>query len=647
MPTLAVARDYLFKLIGKTYSQEDFEKLCFEFGVELDDVTSEREMRMREISTAEGLGEKKDKKAIKAELDKLSDAVIYKIDTPANRYDLLSAESMAIALKVFLGMAPPRFNVMNRSAPLYRMVVEPSVKNVRDYVVCAVLKNIKFTSESYNSFIDFQDKLHSGLARKRTLASVGTHDLDKILKGKDANYTAASPLEFFYRASPKETISFVPLNQNGKVLNCAGNGLEEFYKAERHISKFIPLISSLPNYPTICDREGTILSLPPIINSDFSKIDMSTRNVFIECTATDHHKAEVLVNQMVSAFSWHCEDPFSVDAVEVVYPADFILHNTKVNKEVTPDMSIREMSIDIHKTNSRVGINITTDECAKILQRMYLYSEKADENTIKVGIPAPRSDILDPCDLIEDVAIAYGYDNIVKAETQTHSNGKQDPINKLSHLLRLEVACAGYTEMLNFSLCSRDEAFANLGREDKDIAVHIANPQTFEFQICRPSLLPGALKTFAANKSQPLPIKLFEVSDVVLLGKEENGKYHNTGCINRRHFCALHCAADTNAFEDIHGLVEYVMTKLGVPTEAEVAAGKAEVDAEMPFSYILQEGFDKAFFPGRAMDLILVNHVTKTKTNIGHLGVMHPNVLKANELPYVCSYCEIDIQHFI
>lgn len=644
MPTLAVARDYLFKLIGKTYTQEDFEKLCFEFGVELDDVTSEREMVMRELVSADG----SEKKMAKADLDKLSDAVIYKIDTPANRYDLLSAESMAIALKVFLGMAPPRFKVLNGSAPLYRMIVEPSVQKVRDYVVCAVLKNIKFTPESYNSFIDFQDKLHSGLARKRTLASVGTHDLDKILRGKSIeSLSGESPLEFFYRASPKETISFVPLNQNGKVLNCAGNGLEEFYKAERHISKFIPYISSLPNYPTICDAEGTILSLPPIINSDFSKIDLDTRNVFIECTATDHHKAEVLVNQMVSAFSWHCDDPFSVDAVEIVYPSDYVLNKTKSNKEVTPDMSLREMNIDIDRTNSRVGINITTDECAKILQRMYLYSEKVDEKTVKVSIPAPRSDILDPCDLIEDVAIAYGYDNIVKAETQTPSYGKQDPVNKLSHLLRLEVATAGYTEMLNFSLCSRDDAFAHLGREDKDVAVHIANPQTFEFQICRPSLLPGALKTYNANKSQPLPIKLFEVSDVVMLGHAEEGRFHNTGCVNRRHFCALNVAADTNAFEDIHGLVEYVMTKLGVPTTAEATADASLIDSEMPFSYTLQEGFDKAFFPGRAMDLILVDHKANTKTTIGHLGVLHPTVLKAYDLPFACSYCEIDIQHFV
>lgn len=76
--------------------------------------------------------------------------------------------------------------------------------------------------------------------------------------------------------------------------------------------------------------------------------------------------------------------------------------------------------------------------------------------------------------------------------------------------------------MLTFSLCSHDEAFANLGRVDKDVAVHIANPKTVEFQICRPSLLPGILKTASANKSQPLPLRFFECADVIMIDNDTN-----------------------------------------------------------------------------------------------------------------------------
>lgn len=65
--------------------------------------------------------------------------------------------------------------------------------------------------------------------------------------------------------------------------------------------------------------------------------------------------------------------------------------------------------------------------------------------------------------------------------------------------------------------CSRDDISTKLGHELDGIpAVHISNPKTLEFQVCRTTLLPGLLKTIAANKKMPLPLKVFEVSDVVL-----------------------------------------------------------------------------------------------------------------------------------
>lgn len=41
MPTLGVNRDDLFEALGKVYTEKEFDELCFEFGIELDEVTSE------------------------------------------------------------------------------------------------------------------------------------------------------------------------------------------------------------------------------------------------------------------------------------------------------------------------------------------------------------------------------------------------------------------------------------------------------------------------------------------------------------------------------------------------------------------------------------------------------------------------------
>lgn len=51
---------------------------------------------------------------------------------------------------------------------------------------------------------------------------------------------------------------------------------------------------------------------------------------------------------------------------------------------------------------------------------------------------------------------------------------------------------------------------------DSDHTVCISNPKTLEFQVARTNLLSGLLRTTSANKKMPLPMKLFEVTDVVL-----------------------------------------------------------------------------------------------------------------------------------
>lgn len=625
MPTLAVSKNFLCDLIGKKFTDKEFEDLCFDFGIELDDITSEREMFLRE----QGRDGLKDTSA-----DKLSDEVLYKIDTPANRYDLLSAEGMALALKVFLGLMPmPRFQVLHKASPLYTMKVEKSVKNVREYVVCAILRNITFTEYSYNSFIDLQEKLHSGLARRRSLASVGTHDLDKI------NSSA-----FLYTARPKEQISFIPLRQT-KVMNCAGNGLAEFFADDRHIGKYVPLISSFPNYPLIMDGEGKqVLSLPPIINSSYSAISRSTKNIFIDCTATDHRKAQVLVNQLICAFSRYCDEPFTVEAVKVEYE-ETCEDGTKV--EVCPVMDPIEMSIDLHRTKQRIGVDVgSAEDCANYLKKMMFDIKNVTNNSVTVLVPPCRTDVFGPSDLIEDVGIAYGYTKIEYKECTTHGLVTQTPVSKVGHLIRQELACAGYTELLTFSLCSRDDAFLHLQREDKEVAVHIGNPQTMEFQICRPTLLVGMLKTLSANKSNPLPHRFFECADVVLLDNEQNfppvldtpldKSYPCTGARNQRHIAALHCGSTNNScFEQIHGLTEFILMKFSIPPKSE-AKGDEDCYTMEPTDE------DGAFFEGRGMAVFL--HRKGQKVKIGGLGVVHPKSLKHFDVPYPCSYVELNIQ---
>ena len=93
---------------------------------------------------------------------------------------------------------------------------------IRPYAAAAILRGVRFTERRYQSFISLQDKLHSNLARNRTLVAIGTHDMSKI-RGP-----------FTYDALPPEDIKFVPLNQT-KEMN--GRQLMEFYEVFFPISR--------------------------------------------------------------------------------------------------------------------------------------------------------------------------------------------------------------------------------------------------------------------------------------------------------------------------------------------------------------------------------------------------------------------------
>ncbi|KAH8363037.1 hypothetical protein KR084_004648 [Drosophila pseudotakahashii] len=589
MPTIGVKRDLLFEALGKTYTDDEFQDLCFAFGLELDEVTTEKQMLTKEQGDV-------------AAAANASEEIIYRIDIPANRYDLLCLEGLVTGLLVFQGkLKPPKFEFVE---PAKRQVLKitPSTAQIRPYAVAAVLRNVTFTQASYNSFIDLQDKLHQNICRKRTLVAIGTHDLD-TLKGP-----------FSYEALAPEQIKFKPLNQT-KEMN--GRQLMDFYATHAQLKQYLPIIRDSPVYPVIYDANRVVLSLPPIINSDHSKISLKTKNVFIECTATDRTKAKVVLDTIVCLFSAHCAQKFTVEPCDVVQPDGSVISY--------PELEVREERISVKRANAYIGIEEPAEKLADMLTRMYLEA-KVDGDSLVVKIPPTRHDVIHACDIYEDVAIAYGYNNIKKSLPAFMQIAKQFPLNKLTEQLREQVAQAGFTEALTFTLCSRDDIGRKLNKNIESLpAVHIGNPKTLEFQVVRTTLLPGLLKTLVANRKMPLPLKLFEISDVVVADESTE-----VGARNERRVCAVNCNK-TAGFEVVHGLLDRVMQLLSVPWKtANVAKG-----------YYLQSAEDPSYFPGRCANVMYDNVV------IGKIGVLHPTVLQAFELTTPCSVVEFTIEPFV
>ncbi|EFA77250.1 phenylalanine-tRNA ligase [Heterostelium album PN500] len=613
MPTVQVLRDPLLKALGKQYTDDEFDDLCFRYGIELDEVNKNTYV-MYNIKTSE-------RKIIEKEtgvVDKnASDEVLYKIDVPANRYDLLCMEGLARALKVYGQQTPiPKYSITAKPAVYQKMIVTPEVKAIRPIVVCGILRDITFDQQTYKNFIDLQEKLHQNICKKRSLVSIGTHDLDTV-KGP-----------FYYKALKPEDIKFVPLSQT-KEFNAVE--LFKFYdETSSHLKKYLHIIKDSPVYPVIYDSNNTLLSLPPIINGDHSKITLNTKNVFIEVTATDYTKANIVLNIMLTMFSEYCKLPFTMEQVEVV--------DVDGTTKLFPQIDEVEIKASTSYINKCIGVQLEPTNMIEMLKRMSLDSQLSqDKQTITVSVPSTRSDIIHECDIMEDVAIGYGFNNIPRVVPNTPTTGRIQPINKLSELLAAEVAQAGFTEIMTFVLCSNKDNYSLINRDDDNNSVKIANYLHEDFSEIRTSLTNTLLKSVVSNKALPLPLKLFEVGDISIKGStgnknlaDPNNNNSDTGSYNKRMLGAIYCNHSAR-IEVVHGILDKLMLSLNIKHISDKTAsayGK---------KYQLKPNNDKLFMTGMGADILVDDK------KIGVLGVVHPTVLKNYGISYPCSLLEFEV----
>ncbi|KAF8864090.1 phenylalanyl-tRNA synthetase [Acephala macrosclerotiorum] len=609
MPTISVDKAELYKALGQEYTTEEFEELCFEFGIELDEDTTNQE---RPIVNG------------KQEPPQL------KIEIPANRYDMLCFEGIALMLNIFRGKTPfPNYRLVEpKGGKMQTITVTKDTLKVRPYVAGAILRNIKFTQASYDSFISLQDKLHQNLARQRTLVAIGTHDLDTI-KGP-----------FTYEALPPKNIKFAPLNQTKEM---DAEELMQFYENDKHLGKYLHIIRDKLVYPVIYDSQNIVCSMPPIINGNHSKISVNTTNIFIEMTGTDRTKLEVVNHIMVTMFSQYCAEPFTIEPVKIVSE-----HNGE--SRITPNLGPREATAEVDYINNCCGLEESPEQICKLLAKM-CYSatpSKKDKNIIDVSIPVTRADVLHQCDIMEDVAIGYGFNNLPRTSPSKASTIAQPlMINKLGDIVRMEAAMAGWSEVMPLILCSHDENFGWLNRKDDgETAVKLANPKTAEYQVVRTSLLPGLLKTIRENKKHSVPIKVFEVSDVAFKDMSLERKSRN-----ERHFAAA-WYGKTSGFEIVHGLLDRVllMLKTAFLTHEEGLEGKrldyeVKEDPSKPDGYWIEEIDEPTFFAGHAAAIYL--RLDGKQARIGEFGILHPTVLDKFELRYPVSTLEINLEVFL
>lgn len=498
-----------------------------------------------------------------------------------NRPDLFSVEGVARTLKQFLELEPGLASYSVDKSGI-EMVVDPSVMDVRPYVVCGVVKNLRFDSRGIESLMLLQEQLHRGLGRNRKNVSVGVHDLGNVKP--PFKYLAVDP-----------SFSFVPLDYEEEMT------MAEILERHPKGIGYRYILEGKDKYPVILDKEGNVLSFPPIINGELTRVTESTEELFLDVTGLNEH-VSIALNIIACALA---ERGGELQSVVVRSPSD-----DGWTERVTPFLEPTTMEISLKEANSLIGIDINAEECTKCCERMGLgaSAQSPDTDMIEVSIPAYRYDIIHPWDIIEDIAIGYGYDRLKPVLPETLVIGEVHPIEEKKVAVREIMTGLGYFEVFTFTLTSERKQFELMRREERATEkVTVASPISTEHTMLRCSILPNLLEILAINKHRDLPQQIFEVGPVISNFEE------------RHMLAAVSTHAQTN-FAEVKSVADAVLKEMGLD-DAEV------VDSN-----------DGAFFEyGRRADII------KDGKRIGVFGELHPEVIANFGLDHPVVGFELDI----
>jgi phenylalanyl-tRNA synthetase beta chain len=387
-----------------------------------------------------------------------------------NRPDWYSMEGLARALKSYYNKERPIYSVKKSDL---KVVVDKSVGGVRPCSVCAVVKGLQFTEERIVDMVLLQEKLLATLGRRVKRFGIGIYPMHAIKF--PVKYTMMEP----------EKIRYHPLNYPHEA--SAKEILEKHPKGE----EYGDLIKDLLKYPVFLDSDGKIMALLPIVNSqETGKVDLDTKDVFIEVTGIDMNACKAALNILVCTFA---DMGGTVHSVEMEYPTE---------KFSSPDLVPKKMKLDIDKVNGLLGMDLKKDDVVAYLERMG-YSVKGKD----VYIPPYRADVIDFVDVIEDIAIAHGYNNFEPTTADFFSPGKADrSYAEVDEIMK----GMGFVETDTFILTNEDKLNKIGYKSNKTIL----NPSGEEFTAIRPTLLADMLDTFLTNKTKGVPQKFYEIGYV-------------------------------------------------------------------------------------------------------------------------------------
>ncbi|VVB82266.1 Phenylalanine--tRNA ligase beta subunit [uncultured archaeon] len=501
-------------------------------------------------------------------LEKFDDSNI-EIEVFPNRPDLLSYQGFKRAFLAFLGKQKGlKEYKVNKPEKDYIVNIDSSIKDVRPYTACAVVKNLKFDDEKIKEIIDIQEKLHLTVGRKRKKLAIGIYPLEKI------------KLPITFKALEPDKIKFIPLESDREM-----TGLQIL---QRHPTgrEYSHLLAGKQKFPIFTDADKNILSMPPIINSHLTgKITEETKDVFVECSGFDFDSLNKCLNIVVTTLA---EMGGQIYQMELKYK----------EKKITPNLAPEKMKINLKNTNALLGLNLDEKQIKDLIERMGFNYNKGN-----VEIPSWRVDILHEVDLIEDVAIAYGYENFIPIIPEIAKTGEEDKEGIIKRKIAEILAGLNILEVSNYHLTNKKDQFKKMSIPEENF-LEVEESKT-DYTILRKDLGHYLLKNLSENVDSEYPQRIFEIGRIFTPTETEN----------------LALAIAPANFTEVRQILEYLSRMLNI-----------ELKISEP------EKFPNYFVDGRTTEIML------DKKTIGFLGEIHPKILRNWKIKMPVALFEINLE---
>lgn len=454
-----------------------------------------------------------------------------------NRPDLWGVEGLARALRGYTKVEEGLREYAIAKTGV-NVEVDDRLKNIRPFIACSTITGNSLNDTIIRGLMHLQDKLDQTYGRNRQKTSIGIYDLDLI--SPPLKYTVANPHDF----------AFVPLGFSEKM------SLDEILERHPKGIEYGHIVKKHSVYPILLDAEEKVLSFPPIINSnDLGRITETTRNLLIEVTGT---QLDTVLNTL-KLVTLSLIDRGGKPSASTIHYLDGDLEMT------TPDFGTKQVDLNVEYSNKIIGLKLSAKKIAELLTTAGFGIEKVTDENVIVLVPCYRIDIMHPIDLVEDVAIAYGFNNIEPIWRDLPTVGSVMPEQRFVDVTRELMTGLGYQEILTYTMTNPDNLFSKMNTERTRL-VEIANPKVVTLTCLRNWLLPGVMEFLSNNQSVEFPQKVFELGKVTLIDENRETKTRDENWV------AAATSHSNASFSEIKAALNSLFINLGLDWNLEATS---------------------------------------------------------------------------